>query len=192
LPLALADAECFGEGSDSNPACEVPECKRQHTENFHEMMTSMELSVNSVAYEEEDEDGYVSLVGGDRHYTDNNRWRTPDASWSELEPNEDIMQVYHVNIIMEEDDIMKEKDEMFSEEVGGEGKVEDQATSDAVQMVEEEGRADEKRDMVRKRRAKRKRTCVGEVDRKKLKQDAEIRDLLTSDSNHSWVSLNQI
>ncbi len=42
LPLALADAEGFGEGSDSNPACEVPECKRQHTENFHEMMTSME------------------------------------------------------------------------------------------------------------------------------------------------------
>ncbi len=60
-----ADAECFGKGTASKPACKVPQCKGQHAESLHEMMASAKLTVNSLANEEDEEEGYVNLARGD-------------------------------------------------------------------------------------------------------------------------------
>ncbi len=60
-----ADAECFGKGSASKPACKIPECKGQHAESLHEMMACTEVAVNSVVFEEEEEEGHVNLAKGE-------------------------------------------------------------------------------------------------------------------------------
>jgi hypothetical protein len=73
------------------------------------MMTGVTLAGKAVGCEEEEgEEGYVNLAKGEHSFENNNGWRTPDDSLLELEAADDIMHVYHVNIIMEEDDSMEE------------------------------------------------------------------------------------
>jgi hypothetical protein len=79
----------------------MPECKNQHAECLHEMMSGSVLTVYVVEYDkEEDEEGYVNLVKGECPYKGGDGWRTPDDAWLELEAEEDVMHAYHVNIIM--------------------------------------------------------------------------------------------
>jgi hypothetical protein len=101
------------------------------------MMASMELPVNLVACEEEEE-GYMNLATGERHYEDNDGWRMPNYSWLELEPEEEIMQAYHINVIMEEVDNIEEESELSAGEAGSDGKVENQVSGAGGK--EEEGR----------------------------------------------------
>jgi hypothetical protein len=79
------------------------------------MMVSAELAVNSVVYEEDEEEGYVSLARGDHDQEDGDRWRTPDVLWLDME-EEEVVQVYHVNFILEEDDNKERMEEETSEE----------------------------------------------------------------------------
>jgi hypothetical protein len=75
------DTECFSKGSVSKPTCKVPECKGQHAESLHEMMTRVVLTINAVGCEEEEgEKGYVNQAKGEHSYENNNGWRTPDDS----------------------------------------------------------------------------------------------------------------
>jgi hypothetical protein len=68
-----AGSECYDRGLVSKPACQIPECERQHSERLHKMMASLNASVNTVEYCEGNREG----------------WRTPDDSWLEMEAMEE-------------------------------------------------------------------------------------------------------
>jgi hypothetical protein len=151
----------------TKPACKVPVCKGQHAESFHEMMLSAELAVNSVIYEEDE--GYVNIARGDHGQEDGNGWRAPNNSWLDMEEEEGV-QVYHVNVILEEDD----NEERMEEESGEE---------EEAEPKEKKRGSDRSRCEARRRRPKRRRVCKEGVDWEKLKLDGEIRDLLSNDTS---------
>jgi DICT domain-containing protein len=92
------------------------------------MMASMELSVNFVACEEEEEEGYMNLATGERHYEDDDEWRMPNYSRLELEPEEEIIQADHINVIMEEVNNKEEESELYTGEAGSDEEVENQVS----------------------------------------------------------------
>ncbi len=63
----------------------------------------------------------MNLAKGEDSYENNDGWRTPDDSWLELGAGDKIMQVYHANIIMEEDNSMEERTKLPAEETDNNG-----------------------------------------------------------------------
>ncbi len=57
----------------------------------------------------------MSLARGDHDQEDSDRWRTPDDSWLDME-EEEVVQVYNVNFILEEDDNEERMEKETSEE----------------------------------------------------------------------------
>ncbi len=165
----LADTECLGKGTVSKPARKFPECKGQHAESLHEMMVSAELAVNSVIYEKGEEEGFVNLARVNHDQEDGNGWRTPNDSWLDMEEEENA-QVFHINVILEEDN-------------NKEGMEEETIEEEEVQLREKKRGSYNGGYEARRRRPKRSRVCEEGVDWERLKLDAEIRGFLSSDTS---------
>ncbi len=84
-----ASSECYGKGLNSKLACQVLECEGQHTEKLHEMMASLNASVNMVVDKQEEEEGYINVARGEYCEESREGWRTPYESWLEMEAMED-------------------------------------------------------------------------------------------------------
>ncbi len=92
--------ECFGQGSCSKPACQVPECKEKHTESLHEIVAGLNASISLMAEEEdkEEEDAYVNVAWAGEWEEEESGWWDPADSWLEMEAEEeDEDGVFYVN-----------------------------------------------------------------------------------------------
>jgi hypothetical protein len=69
------------------------------------MMVGTTSTVNSVGSDEDDEEeGYVNTARGEYTYSRTGGWRTSDDSWLELEDECEEGPVYHVNVIIKEEE----------------------------------------------------------------------------------------
>jgi hypothetical protein len=74
-----------------------------HAESLHNLLTGDVSSVHAVeCEEEEDDEGFVNMAEGEYECGRNERWKTPDYSWLDLEEEEDLT-MYHVNVVIDED-----------------------------------------------------------------------------------------
>jgi hypothetical protein len=151
------------------------------------MMAGTELTVNSVAYKEEEEEWYVSLAKSENWQGSEDSWRMPNDSWLKMEGEDEVTQVYHVHIIWEEDDNEEEMGEVPTEEERG---LEEDNKEEEPEVMPSEGEGqgseekmrctERKRGLERswhqnkKRRPKRKKICKEDIDWEKIKLDTEI------------------
>jgi hypothetical protein len=59
-------AKCYGKGTNSKPACPIPECDKKHAEVLHDLLTKESTAMNMLGCEEdEDEEGCVNIAMGE-------------------------------------------------------------------------------------------------------------------------------
>ncbi len=126
-----AGTECYGRGSHSKPAGQMPECEEEHAESLHEVVVGLDASVNLVAEEEDEgEDAYINLARAEGREEEDSGWWDLDDSWLEMEAEEeDKDRIYYLNALTVKEDMEEE-----------EGEEEDEADATrAVEQEEEEG-----------------------------------------------------
>jgi hypothetical protein len=82
-----ADQDCYGTGTDKKSACLVPVCAGKHVKLLHELINIRPAAMNTaccVDTEEEDE-RCVHLVRCESGEESASGWRTPDASWLDMD-----------------------------------------------------------------------------------------------------------
>jgi hypothetical protein len=58
-----ADTECYGKGTDAEPACTAPGCKGRQFKDPHDLLASESTSVNALEYnKDEDEESCVNMI----------------------------------------------------------------------------------------------------------------------------------
>jgi hypothetical protein len=75
--------------------------QRIAAEELHDLLAWETSSVN---VEYDDEEGFVKAIAGELDHTVDGEWRTPDSSWLDLEEQDDF-HIYHINIIVNKDEI---------------------------------------------------------------------------------------
>jgi hypothetical protein len=76
-----------------------------HAEELHDFLAGETSSVNARKYEEKDDNevGSINTIAGEVNLRADKGLRTPDKSWLDLE-DEDNFEVYHVHVIVNEDE----------------------------------------------------------------------------------------